>query len=105
MGEVADPQLVRPLGAELPVDPVQRTQRLGVRDRGANDHASLRWRIGGEAPPYQCDLGLPTSVGQFKPVAIQRRSVLWMAERWNIGARCDNVDRPLDHQSHSINYR
>jgi hypothetical protein len=32
--EVDDPQLVWPLGPELPVDPVQRTRRLGIPDGG-----------------------------------------------------------------------
>lgn len=37
--EVADPQLVLPLGAELPVDPVQRTRGLGV-NCGSHDLAT-----------------------------------------------------------------
>jgi len=38
--EVRDPELVRSLGSELPVDLVQRTWRLAVADRGAHDLAS-----------------------------------------------------------------
>jgi hypothetical protein len=38
--QVADPQLVRPLGPELLVDPVQRARRLGIPVGGANDLAS-----------------------------------------------------------------
>ena len=40
VGEVADPQLVGPFGLELPIDPVQRARRLGVRHGGAHDLAS-----------------------------------------------------------------
>jgi hypothetical protein len=43
--EVAGPQLVRPLGPELPVDPVQRTRCLGIPVGGANDVASESPRL------------------------------------------------------------
>ena len=38
-GEVRDPELVRPVGTELPVDSVQWAQRLAVADRRAHDLA------------------------------------------------------------------
>jgi hypothetical protein len=48
IGEVRDPELVRPLGTELPVDPVQRAWRLRVRNGGALGlapaHALQAWR-------------------------------------------------------------
>ena len=40
VGEVRHPQLVRPISLELAVDPVQRTRRCFVKDRGADDFAS-----------------------------------------------------------------
>ena len=36
VGEVGHPQLVRPLGLEVPIDAVQRARRLGVRHRRAH---------------------------------------------------------------------
>ena len=38
--QVRDPQLVRPLGTELPVDSVEQARRLVVTDRRAQDFAS-----------------------------------------------------------------
>jgi len=38
--EVGDPELVRPLGPELPINPVQRARRLAVADGRAHDLAS-----------------------------------------------------------------
>ena len=38
--EIADPQFVRALRAELPVDQVQRARRLGIADRGSHDFAA-----------------------------------------------------------------
>ncbi|MDB5859960.1 MAG: hypothetical protein JWQ76_3649 [Ramlibacter sp.] len=40
LGEVADLQLIRPLCAELPIDPVQRAWHLAVADRGPHDLAA-----------------------------------------------------------------
>jgi hypothetical protein len=40
VGEVAHPQLVRPLGAELSIDPVQRARSLGIGHRRSHALAS-----------------------------------------------------------------
>ena len=40
VGEVRDPELVRPLRLELPVDAIQRARRLGVADRRSHDLAA-----------------------------------------------------------------
>lgn len=54
IGEVRHPQRVRPLGAELPVHPVQRARRLGIGHGGAHRLAASR-----PAQP-----GLPHSSGR-----------------------------------------
>ena len=40
VGEVRHPELIRPLGLELPIDPVQRARRRWIADRRAHDLAA-----------------------------------------------------------------
>ena len=40
IGEVRDPELIGPIGFEDPIDPVQRTRRLHVADRGSHHLAA-----------------------------------------------------------------
>ena len=71
IGEVRDPELVRTIGLELPVDPVQRARCLAVGDRGAHDLAAHH-TAQAQAPHQPLD----RAAGNFNAFACSCRQTL-----------------------------